>query len=67
MSEPKLPALTGQAYEYEVGDYHLHIIFKGDKRLYWIYLKAPEGQTGKSALEHLDVLVPIRRNVLLME
>ena len=67
MSAPKLPTLTGRAYEYEVGNYHLHIVFQGDNRLHWTYLKAPDGQAGKNALEHLDVLVPIRENVLLME
>lgn len=67
MSTSKLPDLTGQAYEYEVGDYHLHIVFEGGNRLHWTYLKAPDGQTGKNTVEHLDVLVPIRDNVLLME
>ena len=67
MSTSKLPTLAGHAYEYEVGDYHLHIAFEGDNRLHWTYLKAPDGQTGKNDLEHLEVLEPIRENVLLME
>lgn len=67
MSASQLPTLAGRAYEYEIGDYHLHIVFDGEDRLHWTYLKAPEGQAGKNALEHLEVLEHIRENVLLME
>ena len=52
-------------FEYRVGEYHLRITFLEENVLYWEYIAAPNGQTGKNATEQID-RTQIRHDMLLM-
>jgi hypothetical protein len=67
MTPPKMPTLKGRSFEYQIGDYHLHVTFEEEDRLHWTYVDAPEGEKGKNAHEKLDVMVPLRDNLILLE
>jgi len=49
MTSPKMPTLKGRSFEYQIGDYHLHVTFEEEDRLHWTYVDAPEGEKGKNA------------------
>jgi hypothetical protein len=66
MSDPAPLTLKGQRYDYEVGEYHLHVEFTAEDGLHWTYLSAPDGQTGKNSAETLDLVLPIRHEVMLI-
>lgn len=46
--------LTGRRFEYEVAGRLIRTEFLSENRLRWTYLKAPNGLTGKSAVEQVD-------------
>ncbi len=47
-------ALKGKKFEYRLGEYHLRLSFLDETRLEWLYLAAPNGLTGKSAVQDID-------------
>ncbi len=57
--------LTGKAFEYSVAGYHLCLTFTGEDSLRWVYLAAPNDETGKSASETFDRR-DIRTDVLML-
>lgn len=58
-------ALTGKAFEYSVAGYHLCVAFTGEDSLRWVYLAAPNDETGKTASETFDRR-DIRSDVLML-
>ncbi len=46
--------LKGRNFEYRLGDYHLRLSFLDETRLQWLYLAAPNGLTGKTAVQDID-------------
>ena len=58
-------ALTGRAFEYSVGDYHIFIEFLAEDQLRWEYVEAPEGDKGKTDTEEIT-RVDVRDDILLM-
>lgn len=65
MAIAKARKLKGKAFEYQVGEYHLHITFLEENQLRWKYLAAPGGMTGKTATETIE-RVQLRQNQFLM-
>lgn len=63
--DPMLTTLTGKVVEYEIAGYHLRVEFQAEDKLRWEYLAAPNGLTGKSAVESVDRR-DIRPGVVLM-
>lgn len=61
----KVNKMKGRAFEYQVGEYHLHITFLEENQLRWEYLAAPNGLTGKTATEEIE-RVQLRQNQFLM-
>jgi hypothetical protein len=57
--------LKDTVFEYRVGEYHLRITFLEENELFWEYLCAPNGQTGKNATEQIE-RTQIRNDMLLM-
>ena len=54
LTTPADPTMKGRAFEYQVGDFHLRLTFEEENQVHWEYLSAPDGLTGKNAVEHID-------------
>jgi hypothetical protein len=46
--------LSGRTFDYDVAGYSIRMNFLTEDRLRWTYLKAPDGQQGKTAEEDVD-------------
>lgn len=64
-SQTRKSALTGRAFAYEVAGYHICRTFTGENALRWLYLAAPNGETGKTGEETFDRR-DIRSDVLML-
>lgn len=60
-----LVKLAGRVFRYQVGKYLIQVTFEAENRLRWTYLKAPGGETGKSATEKFD-RTDLRSDVVLL-
>jgi hypothetical protein len=60
-----LVKLAGRIFRYQVGKYLIRVTFEAENRLRWTYLKAPGGETGKSATEKFD-RTDLRSDVVLL-
>ncbi|UJR32500.1 hypothetical protein I4U23_019962 [Adineta vaga] len=54
VSKWKDSTLKCKTFEYRVDDYHLRIKFLEENKLFWEYLSAPYGLTGKNATEQIE-------------
>ncbi len=65
MKAPQGPSLKGSAFEYEIGEYHLRLTFEEEDKVHWLYRSAPDGLTGKNAVETVDRLT-LRNDIVLV-